>query len=57
MFTVLSSRFEFDVCGFGSINVDYVVCGPTGDPYFDELSEGEERAVDNPDTLGEHIAC
>jgi len=52
---VPSTPFAFDVCGFGSINVDYVVSGPTGDPYFDELSEGEERAVDDPRTLREHI--
>jgi sugar/nucleoside kinase (ribokinase family) len=52
---MVSMRFPFDVCGFGSINVDYVVPGPTGDPYFDELSEGEERAVDDPRILRERI--
>src|SRR6201999_516912 len=32
---VAPEAFDFDVCGFGSINVDYVVSGPAGDPYFD----------------------
>ena len=49
-------RFDFDVCSFGSINVDYVVSGPAGDPYFDELSEGEERAVHDAAELHERIA-
>ena len=47
--------FDFDVCSFGSINVDYIVSGPAGDPYFDELSEGEERAVHDAAELHEHI--
>jgi sugar/nucleoside kinase (ribokinase family) len=50
-----SHRFAVDVCGFGSINVDYLVAGPTGDPYFDELGEGKERAVLDPDVLKDHI--
>jgi sugar/nucleoside kinase (ribokinase family) len=52
---VSREAFDLDVCGFGSINVDYIVAGPAGDPYFDELSEGEERAVRDATELHEHI--
>src|SRR4051812_44430511 len=34
---------RYDVVGFGSLNVDYIVPGPVGDDYFDDLESGEER--------------
>jgi sugar/nucleoside kinase (ribokinase family) len=34
---------DLDVVGFGAINVDYIVTGPTSVGYFDDLETGEEH--------------
>jgi sugar/nucleoside kinase (ribokinase family) len=34
---------DFDIIGFGAINVDYIVIGPTHVDYFDDLEKGEEH--------------
>lgn len=36
------SRPQFDIIGFGAVNVDFIVGGPTQVGYFDDLELGEE---------------
>ncbi|HXN60745.1 MAG TPA: hypothetical protein VN886_09850, partial [Acidimicrobiales bacterium] len=40
-----------DVVGFGSLNLDYIVQGPTSVGYFDKLEHGREYQEEDIDRL------
>jgi sugar/nucleoside kinase (ribokinase family) len=44
-----------DIMGFGALNVDYVVAGPTDVGYFDDLEHGVERHEEDAAVLLESV--
>ncbi|MDX6719540.1 MAG: hypothetical protein QOJ63_1794 [Solirubrobacteraceae bacterium] len=46
---------QFDIIGFGAVNVDYIVAGPTDVGYFDDLERGEEHHEEDFELLSHSI--
>lgn len=46
---------DFDIVGFGALNVDYIVPGPTNEKYFDDLERGTERHEEDIELLERSI--
>ena len=47
---------QFDIIGFGAVNVDYIVAGPTQVGYFDDLERGEEHHEEDYELLQQSIS-
>jgi sugar/nucleoside kinase (ribokinase family) len=47
---------DLDIVGFGALNVDYIVAGPTDVRYFDDLERGEEYHEEDYELLRQSIS-